>query len=63
MVLAHVGDGLVSLLYAAPVLIVVLVLAVQGRRERRRKDEHVAPRGEGEWTQKPSSEPHTSSSG
>jgi len=63
MFLAHAGDWIAGLLYAAPVLIVVLALVVQSRRERgRREGEHLAPPEEGEWTPKPSSEPPTSSS-
>lgn len=38
--LAHVGHWAVSLLYVAPVLIVVVALAVQSRRERGRPDEY-----------------------
>ena len=38
MPLAHAGHWLVSLLYLAPVLIVVLALVWQARRDRR--DEH-----------------------
>lgn len=44
-VLAHAGHWLVSLLYVAPVLIVVAVLALQSVRDRRRThgdDEHEA---------------------
>jgi hypothetical protein len=37
--LAHLGHWYHSLLYLAPVLIVVVVLWVQERRERRRGDE------------------------
>jgi hypothetical protein len=36
--LAHLGHWYHSLLYLAPVLIVVIVLWVHERRERRRKD-------------------------
>jgi hypothetical protein len=35
MVLAHAGHWLVSLLYLAPVLIVVLALGWQSRRDKR----------------------------
>jgi len=35
-VLAHAGHWLVSVLYVAPVLIVVVALALQSRRERSR---------------------------
>jgi len=63
MVLAHAGDWFASLLYAAPVLIIVVALLVQSRRGRSRKqDEHVASPQAGEWTPKTSSEPPTSSS-
>jgi hypothetical protein len=34
MTLAHAGHWYISLLYVAPVLIVVVALAVQSRRER-----------------------------
>jgi len=35
MILAHAGHWLLSLLYLAPVLIVVVALAWQGRRDKR----------------------------
>jgi hypothetical protein len=37
-VLAHAGHWFISLLYVAPVLIVVVALAIQSRRERARGD-------------------------
>ena len=63
MVFAHAGGWLVSLLYAAPIVIIVFTIVVQKRRERGREDEPVASSETGEWTPKPSSEPHTSSNG
>ena len=63
MVFAHAGDWLVSLLYAVPIVIIVVALVVQKRRERGREDESVVPSEAGEWTPKPSSEPRTSSNG
>jgi hypothetical protein len=38
-VLAHAGHWFISLLYVAPVLIVVIALAIQSRRERARDEE------------------------
>jgi hypothetical protein len=38
-VLAHAGHWFISLLYVAPVLIVVGALAIQSRRERDREDD------------------------
>lgn len=37
--IAHVGHWYISLLYVAPVLIVVAALAIQSRREGAREDE------------------------
>ena len=34
MVVAHAGHWTVSLLYVAPVVLVVIMITVQGRRER-----------------------------
>ena len=39
LVLAHFGHWYVSMLYLAPVVIIVGVLLVQGRRDRRRERE------------------------
>lgn len=44
MILAHIGHWYHSLLYLAPVAIVVLVLWVSERRERRRDEEPKPPR-------------------
>jgi cytochrome c-type biogenesis protein CcmH/NrfF len=38
-VLAHAGHWFISLLYVMPVLVVVIALAIQSRRERRRDAE------------------------
>ena len=38
VVLAHVGHWAVSLLYLLPVVLVVVFLMIQGRRERRAGD-------------------------
>ena len=48
-VLAHAGHWAAGLLYLAPVLIVVVVLAWQGRKERRqRRTRHDLPTQEGD---------------
>jgi cytochrome c-type biogenesis protein CcmH/NrfF len=44
--LAHAGHWYHALLYLAPVLIVVVVLWVQERRERRRDPDAEADRGD-----------------
>ncbi len=41
MVLAHAGHWIVSLLYVMPVLVVIVALAIQSRRERGREPDEL----------------------
>ena len=50
MPIAHAGHWLLSLLYLAPVLIVVAVVAWQGRRDRDRDPDDERDEDEGEPT-------------